>query len=76
MDRIARASARRTALGAALAKLNEERHVAMLAVAEARRAEITAEAGKLDGEILNIHREARRMLDKLAALMEVEVFPI
>lgn len=35
-----------------------------------------AEAEKLDGEILNIHKEAQRMLDKLAALMEVEVFPI
>jgi len=76
VDRIARASARRTALGAALAKLSEERHRAVLAVAEARRAEITAEAEKLDGEILNIHKEAQRMLDKLAALMEVEVFPI
>ena len=76
VDRIARASARRTALGAALAKLSEERHRAVLAVAEARRAETTAEAEKLDGEILSIHREAQRMLDKLAALMEVEVFPI
>jgi hypothetical protein len=38
VDRIARATARRTALGAALAKLNEERHLAVLAVAEARRA--------------------------------------
>jgi hypothetical protein len=76
VDRIARASARRTALGAALAKLNEERHAAVLAVAEARRAELTAEADKLDAEILAIHKEAQRMLDKLAALMEVEVFPI
>lgn len=76
VDRIARASARRTALGATLAKLNEERHAAVLAVAEARRAELTAEADKLDAEILGIHREAQRMLDKLAALMEVEVFPI
>jgi hypothetical protein len=76
VDRIARASARRTALGAALAKLNEERHAAVLAVAEARRAELTAEADKLDSEILGIHREAQQMLDKLAALMEVEVFPI
>ncbi len=33
VDRIARASARRAALGAALAKLNEERNVAVLAVA-------------------------------------------
>jgi hypothetical protein len=76
VDRIARASARRTALGAALAKLNEERHAAVLAVAEARRAELTAEADKLDSEILGIHKEAQRMLDKLAALMGVEVFPI
>lgn len=76
VDRIARTSARRTALDAALTKLNEERHAAVLAVAEACRAEMTAEAEKLDSEILNIHKEAQRMLDKLAVLMEVEVFPI
>lgn len=76
VDRIARASARRTALGAALAKLNEERHAAVRAVAEARRAELTAEAEKLDADILSIHKEAQRLLDKLAALMEVEAFPI
>lgn len=76
VDRIARASARCTALGAALAKLKNERDAAVLAVAEARRAEVMAEADKLDAEILNIHKEAQRMLDKLAELMEVDVFPI
>lgn len=76
VERIARASARRTALSAALAKLKNERDAAVLAVAEARRAEVMAEADKLDAEILNIHKEAQRMLDKLAELMEVDVFPI
>lgn len=57
VDRVARATARRKALGAALAKLNEERHAAALAVAEARRAELTAEAEKLDAEILGITKK-------------------
>jgi chorismate mutase len=76
VDRIARASARRHGSRAALAKLSEERHRLVLAVAEARRAEITAEAEKLGRRNPQHPQRSQRMLDKLAALMEVEVFPI
>jgi hypothetical protein len=76
VDRITQSGARLNALRAALQKLEGERKSAFLTIASARKAELESEAARMDSEVRKIHSEARVLLDRLATLMGVEVYPI
>jgi seryl-tRNA synthetase len=76
VDRITKSGSRITALRAALKKLESERKSALLNIASTRKAELEVEATRIDNEVRKIHSEARILLDRLAALMGVEVYPI
>jgi hypothetical protein len=76
VDRITQSGARLNALRAALQKLEGERKSVFLAIASARKTELESEAARMDSEVRKIHSEARVLLDRLATLMGVEVYPI
>lgn len=76
VDRISQNTARVAAMGTALTKIEAERSTALLTIAAAHQSELTAEADRMEAEVRKIHSEARILLDKLASLMGVKIYPI